>query len=120
MAEANRSGNVQDRSTVGTVLLFRDEEEAPRSQVALANGDLVQLVLDGKGLTLSRLGPSASETAILFQASAEIVSAICAGLLGPKRVSNASPLQILTAAVQRIGSADGARSAFEAAAAALE
>ncbi len=42
----------------GTVLLFRDDGDRPLSQVALSNGDRIQLVLDGNGLAISWLRPS--------------------------------------------------------------
>jgi hypothetical protein len=96
----------------GTVLLFRDDGDRPLSQVALSNGDRIQLVLDGNGLAISWLRPSDSATELIFQGPAPLVAALCAGLVGPKRQSSASPLRILTAAVQSLASAHAVRAAF--------
>jgi hypothetical protein len=101
----------------GTVLLFRGGGEHPFCQIALAKGDRVQLALDGSGLLVSKLGPPGSPCEVLFRAQPTIVAAICAGLVGPKRQSDASPLRILAAVVQGIGTAAEVRAAFEAAAA---
>jgi len=101
----------------GTILQFHDGIETPTSEVRLANGDTVRLVLDGGGLVLSGGPPPRAD--ILFRAKPATVAAICAGLVGPKRDSQASPLRLLTAIVQAIGSAREVRAAFEDAAASL-
>jgi hypothetical protein len=94
---------------LGTVLAYRDDGTRPHCEIALGNGDRVQLALDSKGLVIERLGPRI-ET--LFQASPKVVSQICAGLVGPKGRSDASPLRILAAVIQRLGSAADVRAAF--------
>ena len=101
----------------GTILQFRDGVEKPHSEVRLANGDTVRLALDGGGLIVSGGPPPGAE--ILFRARPATVAAICAGLVGPKQESEASPLRLLTAIVQAIGSAREVRAAFEDAAASL-
>jgi len=103
----------------GTVLLFRDDGDHPLCQIALGNGDRVQLALDGNGLAVSRLGPPGPAVETLFRASAPLVAMICAGLVGPKRQTEASPLRLLAAVVQPIESAEAVRSAFHEAAAGL-
>jgi len=97
----------------GTVTIFRDDGDQPLSQIVLGNGDRVQLALDGSGLIVTRLGPPGPVNEILFRAPAELVASICAGLVGPKRQSQASPLRLLTAIVQPIGSAAEVRAAFQ-------
>lgn len=104
---------------VGTILLFRDDGSHPHCQIALDNGDRVQLVLDADGLAITRIAPTSEPKDILFRATPGTVAGICAGLVGPKRQSGASPLQILAATVQRIGSAAAVRSAFVEATAGL-
>ena len=96
----------------GTILLFRDDGSRPRCEIALENGDRVRLVLDADGLAITRIAPTSESNDILFHAAPATVAGICAGLVGPKRQSGASPLQILAATVQRIGSAAEVRSAF--------
>ncbi len=98
---------------IGTILLLRDEGDRPHCEIALANGERVRLTLGADGLAVTQ------EVKILFRAAPDIVAAICAALVGPKRETDASPLRILTATVQRIGSAAEVRAAFEAAAAVL-
>lgn len=98
---------------IGTILLFRDEGDRPHCEIALANGDRVALALGIDGLMVTR------RAELLFRASPKTVAAICAALMGPKRETGASPLRILAAAVQRIGSAAEVRAAFETAAAEL-
>lgn len=103
----------------GTVLIFRDDGDQPLSLIVLSNGDRVQLVLNGYGLSVTRIGPPGQAIEVLFQASSETVAGLCAGLVGPKRQLNASPLRLLTAVVQPIGSADAVRAAFHEAAAVI-
>ncbi len=98
---------------LGTVLVYRDDGTRPHCEIVLGNGDRVQLVLDSKGLAIEQLGPK-NET--LFQAPPKLVSQICAGLVGPKARSEGTPLRILAALVQRIGSAADVRAAFTEAA----
>jgi hypothetical protein len=103
----------------GTVLLFRDVDDHPLCQVALVNGDRVQLALDAGGLVVSRLGPPGPASEVLYRAPTELVAALCAGLVGPKRQTEASPLRILAVAVQAIESSEGVSAAFREAAASL-
>ena len=103
----------------GTVLLFRDGDDHPLCQIALGNGDRVQLRLDAGGLVVSQLGPPGPATKVLFRAPSALVAALCAGLVGPKRQLEASPLRILAAVVQPMESADTVSLAFQEAAAAL-
>lgn len=101
---------------VGTILLYRDDGNLPHREIALDNGDRIRLALGGDGLVIARLAPSSAPGDVLFRAAPAMASRICAGLVGPKRQSEASPLRVLAAAVQRIGSAADVRSAFTAAA----
>jgi hypothetical protein len=100
---------------VGTILLFRDDSSRPRCEIALDNGDRVQLILDADGLAIARMVPSGGANETIVRAAPEQVARICAGLVGPKERSAASPLRLLAAVVQRIGSAGEVRSAFAAA-----
>jgi hypothetical protein len=94
---------------LGTVLLFRDDGPRPHCEIVLGNGDRIQLVLDAQGLAVDQSLPAART---LFRAPPKLVAQICAGLIGPKAQSDATPLRILAAVVQRIGSADDVRAAF--------
>ena len=104
----------------GTVLLFRDDGDQPLAQILLGNGDRVQLALKSDGLVVTRLGPPGPVVQPLFRASTETVARICAGLVGPKRQSDVSPLRLLTAIVQAIESAQEVRAAFIEAAASID
>lgn len=97
---------------IGTVLVYRDDGILPYCVIALGNGDQVRLALDGEGLIVERLIAGDAETEIVFRAPPDLVSKICAGLAGPKVLSDAPPLRLLAAIVQRIGSADDVRAAF--------
>ena len=104
---------------VGTVLSFRDDGRQPCCDVALDSGDPVRLILDADGLQIARSAPADRVGEVLFRAGPSEVAAICAGVVGPKRQSGASPLRTLAAAAQRIGSAAELRSAFSEMAAGL-
>jgi hypothetical protein len=97
---------------VGTVLIYRDDGVHPYCVIALGNGDRVQLSLDADGLVIDRLAFGDTENETVFCAPIGLVSKICAGLVGPKTLTDAPPLRILAATVQRIGSAEDVRAAF--------
>lgn len=100
---------------IGTILLFRDEGDRPHCEIALANGDRVSLALDARGLAVTQIVAAAPHARLLFRTTPDRVSSICAGMVGPKREADASPLRILAATVQRISSAAEVKAAFEAA-----
>ena len=95
----------------GTILFFRDDVERPHCEIALAGGERVSLALDRGGLVVAKEGP-AGAAKLLFRAPAELVSLICAGLVGPQRHSHASPLSLLAAMVVRIDTPAEVEAAF--------
>ncbi len=105
---------------VGTILLYRDDGDRPHCEIALGNGDRIRLLLGRDGLVIVRIAPSAAQDEPLVRIAPAQVAKVCAGLVGPKGRSDASPLRILAAAAQRIGSAAEVRAAFAEAAAALD
>jgi hypothetical protein len=101
---------------LGTIIVFRDDGEHPRSELVLSGGDRVQLALDGEGLTVTHVDAPHDPT-ILFQADSEAVAHICAGLVSPSNTLKATPLRILVSAIVQLGSASEVRAAFKHAAA---
>ena len=99
----------------GTIIVFRDDSERPYSEVALGNGDRVLIALDHGGLTITQI-VSPDNRNILFQATPNTVSHICAGLVSSPNTSKATPLQVLVAAVVQLESSDDLRRAFQHAA----
>jgi hypothetical protein len=104
---------------IGTVLVYRDDDSRPSCEIALGNGDRVQIALDAEGLTITHLAPAAERNEVLFRAPPPVVAQLCAGLVGAKGRSAAPPLRILAATVQRLDSARAVRAAFAEAAAGL-
>jgi hypothetical protein len=102
---------------VATVLFYRENDRQPRAEVALANGDRIHLALDRGGLTISH--GSGGDTRPLFEAEPEVVERICAGLAGPPSATDATPLQIIVAAVMQLASAADVERAFRDAAGSL-
>lgn len=103
----------------GTMLVYRDDGVRPHCEIALSGGDRVQLALDAAGLVIERLAGDGRSAELLFKAPPKIVSRLCAGLVGPKERTEAPPLRILAATVQRIGTAADVKAAFKAAVASL-
>ncbi|MFZ1920063.1 MAG: hypothetical protein WAU57_00365 [Xanthobacteraceae bacterium] len=101
---------------LGTVILFSDTDQRPRSEVALGNGDHILLELDRTGLTIKQIkGDKYPRT--LFQGDPALVSQLCAGLVESPGTIDATPLRILVAAAVHLGSADEVKRAFHDAAA---
>ena len=93
--------------SAGAVLCFEDHAKRPRAEILLGNGEHVELVLNRNGVTISRV-----DGQILFEASAELASRICASLMSA--TVNVSPLAILSAVVMQIPTADAVDRAFRA------
>jgi len=94
------------------VLVYRDDGDQPHCDIALANGERIRLALDTNGLVVVRLGLAGAGPELLFSGRPAVVAKICAGLVGPKTRSDATPLRILASAVVRIESAASVRAAF--------
>jgi hypothetical protein len=77
------------------------------------------LTLDRDGLSITRLARPEHRAEVLFQADANTISRICAGLYSLEKRPKPSPLRVLVAAVVQLSSADDIRNAFREAAAAL-
>ena len=103
----------------GTVVSYADDQGHPRAEVALPNRDHVLLTLDRDGLSITRLARQEHLAEVLFQADANVVSRICAGLYSPETRPKPTPLRILVAAVVQFGSAEDIRNAFREVVAAL-
>jgi|SRR5215468_726783 len=100
----------------GTVIVFEDNTERPRAEVALCNGDHVFLALDRGGLTITGVS-AAGAPIVLFRCGATVVAHLCAGLVASPNTVPATPLKILVAAVLQLRSPEEVRRAFEHAAA---
>jgi hypothetical protein len=104
----------------GTIVSYAEDQGQPRAEVALPNRDHVLLTLGRAGLAITRVAERALGPELLFQADADVVSRICAGLYNLETTPKPSPLRILVAAVVQLGSAEHVRQAFREAADALQ
>lgn len=101
---------------MGTVLTYRNNGERPFCEVALDNGDRVQLQLDKAGVLIERQALEGRPTEILFKGDPDLVTSMCVALLGKTPASNTTPLDLLISIVTQIPSANEVREAFRAAA----
>jgi hypothetical protein len=104
---------------MATILTYRNDDERPLCEIALANGDRVQLQLSNAGLVVEQIGLGDQPSAILFKADASLVSDICAALLGQLEATRTTPLDVLVTVVSQIPTAANVRESFQAAARAL-
>jgi len=104
----------------GTVVSYAEDQAQPRAEIALPNRDHVRLTLDRDGLAIMRLARPGRLAEVLFQADANVVSRICAGLYSLETTPKPTPLRILVAAVVQLGSAEHVRKSFREAAVALQ
>ena len=100
----------------GTVLVYRDDDEQPWADVALADGERVRLFLDRGGLVITRLAGAGRPAALLFEADPDLTSRLCAGLFRLETTPKPTPLRILVAAVVQLRSAEDIGSVFQHAA----
>ena len=96
----------------GTVVSYAEDQGHPLAEIALPNREHVRLTLDRDGLAITRLARPGRLAEVLFQADANVVSRICAGLYSLETTSRPTPLRILVAAVVQLGSAENVREAF--------
>jgi hypothetical protein len=104
---------------MSTVLTYRNDGDRPFCEIALDDGDHVQLQLDKSGLVIERQALGDRPREVLFKGDAGLVSDMCAALLGPMPAKNITPLDILTSMVVQMRSATDIRTAFRDAAKAL-
>jgi len=102
---------------MAAILTYRnDVEKRPLCEIALANGDRVQLQLSNAGLVIQQIGMGDQPSSILFEADAGVVSGICMALLGQVDAAKTTPLGILITVVSQIPSGADVRDSFRAAA----
>lgn len=101
----------------GTVIHYSDDTDCPHAEVALRNGDHVELVLDRDGLTIKHSTGPMRPSNVLFRANPNLSSRICAGLFSLETTPRPTPLRILVAAIVQLGSAEEVGNAFREAAA---
>ena len=88
-------------------------------EIALTNGDRVQLRLNKAGLVIEQIGLGEKASDVLFEADADVVADMCASLLGPTDIKQTTPLDLLVGVVSQIPSAAHVRTSFRAATDAL-
>jgi len=88
-------------------------------EIALSNGDRVQLQLSKTGLVIEQIGLGEQASDVLFEANADLISDMCVALLGPTEAAKTTPLDLLVTVVSQIPSAAHVRTSFRAAADAL-
>jgi hypothetical protein len=96
----------------GAVISYAEDPGQPRAEVTLPNRDHVLLTLDRDGLAITRLAGPEHLAEVLFQADANVVSRICAGLYSLETMPKPTPLRILVAAIVQFASAEDVRKAF--------
>lgn len=104
---------------MSTVLTYRNDGDAPFCEIALDDGDRVQLHLDKTGLVIERQALNDRPTEVLFKGNADLVTDMCVALLGPVAAKKSSPLEVLTSLVLQMRTAADVRAAFRDAAKAL-
>jgi len=104
---------------MSTVLTYRNDGDRPFCEIALDDGDRVQLHLDKSGLVIERQALGARPSEILFEGTADLVSDMCVALLGAAAVKTTTPLDVLMSVVVQMRSAADVRAAFRDAAKAL-
>ncbi len=101
---------------MGTVLTYRNNGERPFCEVALDNGDRVQLHLDKAGVMIERQALEGRPAEILFKGDPDLVTGMCVAFLGRTPTDNTTPLDLLISIVTQIPSAKEVREACRAAA----
>ena len=101
---------------MATIISLLDNDERPRAEIVLDNGDRVALTLDSSGLTITQIG-SGGRQHVLFAADPATAAQLCAALVTPTGAPAPRPLHILVAAVVQIASAELVARAFRDAAA---
>ena len=104
---------------MGTVLVYRNDGERPTCEVALDDGDRVQLKIDKTGLLIERQAVGAAPAEVLFKGDAEAVTDMCMALLGSTPASRKTALELLASVVTQLPTAAHVREAFNAAAKAV-
>ena len=104
---------------MSTVLIYRNDGDRPFCEIALDDGDRVQLQLDKAGLVIERQSLGARPREVMFKGGADVVTDMCVALLGPVAAKKTTPLDVLVSVVVQMGSAADVRAAFRAAAKAL-
>jgi len=104
---------------MGTVLTFRNDGERPFCEIALDDGERIQMQLDKNGLVIERQAVGTKPAEVLFKGDADLVTDMCMAFTGDKPTSRKSALEILTAVVTQIPSGPKVRDAFKAAARAV-
>ncbi len=96
---------------MGTVLVYRQDGFC---EIALDDGDKVQLHLNKNGLVIARQQPSGHPPEVLFKGDVETLTAMCVALMD-QTGSKASPLDLMVAVVTQLPSANQVKAAFHAA-----
>lgn len=97
-----------------TLVAYEDDGLASFGEVVLDNGDRIRVGIGMDGVSIERLPGSGVNRELLFQASPDVASWICASLQQSERAT-VSPLDIILNLVLRLGSVASIKGAFEAA-----
>ncbi len=101
---------------MGTVLTYRNDGDKPFCEIALDDGDRVQLHLDAAGLVIERQALDKRPAEVLFKGDADTVTDICMALIGQTPATRKTALDVLSSVVTQLPSAEDVRAAFTAAA----
>jgi len=100
---------------VSAVIAYRNEPHQKFCQVMLDGGEQVMLRIDPTGFTIERLISARAPGAVLFHADRDRAAAIAKALASAGLMERDKVLDILVAAVVKLGSAEKTSAAFRAA-----
>ncbi|MCC7048893.1 MAG: hypothetical protein IT562_19420 [Alphaproteobacteria bacterium] len=100
---------------MSAVIAYRNEPHQKFYQVMLDSGEQVMLRIDPTGLTIERLISAKAPGAMLFHADADRGASIAKALATAGLMKRDKVLDILVAAVVKLGSAEKIGAAFRAA-----
>jgi hypothetical protein len=97
---------------MATLLRYHSSGRQPFCEVALENGDRVQIKLEADGVSIKREARGDAPEEMLFLGSVDLATDICMALLEGRRVSETTVLDTFVAVVSQFRSADDIKDAF--------
>lgn len=97
------------------VIVYRNEPHQKFCQLVLDSGEQVVLRIGPDGLTIERLMSATAPGAVLFHADVDRAASIAMALTRAGLKDRDKVLDVLVAAVMKLGSAERIKSAFNAA-----
>ncbi len=99
-----------------TVTSYRNDAQQRSCQLVLDGGDKLALRIDADGLAIERLRDAAGPSELLYRGGIDQATEIAAALVSEESARPDAVLDVLVAAIDRLGSAERVKRAFKAAA----